>query len=1223
MERHVGLDARGSTDAEVLAVSTSPSPSSTTFEKPSTSAEAPTVGMDGASQHEQQQMRPPDDNPMETTAIETAVPADIAHDDRASDVYTPLGTDDGSVRSTDDTVQATPSSEPSNTAKQAVTDPVHAATDVAPPQPSTEDALARTVVSPSRTDDGTNVINTDAAAIRSTPVADDHSRRNSIEELVASASKTSFARSLDAWGAGEPNDVDAPEEFVNPPPLDDAVDDDSPPSIALPGTPVSTDGSAPPSGSIEDELPSDSQDVDATAIATDTEEAPIALAVGSGSSSMGSSSTPEMPPVSPMDSNNGAMDDDAYDETFEVESTRDLLATLTPPLAADATELSPGAATSPLGPSTLRDDNVSDEYADDASIDIAVPPSLSTEATVASVVAVQAASTDDDSLSDPKDAGEMSAAAPRSETPVVAADARDDDDDQAATQSFDEPASAEPPHPPLAAPESAITEMQNEAPSVVQAANSKLVAAAMSDLSTPTTSRAAEALPPSDGGNNHNEPFETGQSTQHLVTPPTTETPMSMDAAVVSVATDDAAEPAASEATTFVPQEAAVLDDSGQLSTLLLVPAALDQEDDTTSSNDNVPATDVEIGAITPMSSDVPMEMLDPVPASAVEAADTLLIESVHVDDAASETDGDEEGAGNDDDGDAADDHTILATVESLEATAGNNSRRGSFVDAYMDEFKLDEEDADDEDNTDLGASFYEDGFDDDGASLPAVTQTLDASNNGVLAADNVLLAPEMLDKNTLEPHMAAATDTASSPEKTPSEDVLQELTALETMPEPMSLTAVTSPPSPIGNAAHLSAPSEVNNQLAAGVLARNVSSMVATSSRGASPTPTAPERPTATPPQAISPTPTTVQPTSKRVVVPATTTSSVEDSIFHPMTTPRTTTPRVATAPSSEPRQHPTPAKSSSVARAPLSTAVSVSAAQTPKRSPAMPAATATTPKPTISKLRQRLPPKKAPAEVETPRPPPRPSVPRQTKPPRIQVETPRRESRAPSISPRVDAIAFDSPEKNYRPWRQDTAAPKSPKKKTAPVVVKSPEKFHFEPKVDKVKEEWLLLNMFRQGDVSQYASFCHVPKPSVDRPTSAEDLRVPSSFQTSTRRLVAPKKAAERHGLLARERNWVDVPNGKIPRYDAILDKYCHTITSPSVQKQIYSAVDLSPQLAYVLEKRVQQQRDAELAFLDAKPAPPKLRPTRPTKPSTSSAKLASTQSIVSLRFTNLYSG
>ncbi|KDO30286.1 hypothetical protein SPRG_19834 [Saprolegnia parasitica CBS 223.65] len=223
------------------------------------------------------------------------------------------------------------------------------------------------------------------------------------------------------------------------------------------------------------------------------------------------------------------------------------------------------------------------------------------------------------------------------------------------------------------------------------------------------------------------------------------------------------------------------------------------------------------------------------------------------------------------------------------------------------------------------------------------------------------------------------------------------------------------------------------------------------------------------------------------------------------------------------------------------------------------------------------------------------------------MHVETLQRESRAPSISPRVDAIAFNSPEKNYRPWRQDTAAPKSPKKKTAPVVVQSPEKYHFEPKVDKVKEEWLLLNMFRQGDVSQYASFCHVPKPSVDRPTSAEDLRVPGSFQTSTRRLVAPKKATE---LLARERNWVDVPNCKIPRYDAILDKYCHTITSPSVQKQIYSAVDLSPQLAYVLEKR---------------PAPPKLRPTRPTKPpTTSSAKLANKQSdIVSLKFANLYSG
>ncbi|OQR87095.1 hypothetical protein ACHHYP_09542 [Achlya hypogyna] len=222
---------------------------------------------------------------------------------------------------------------------------------------------------------------------------------------------------------------------------------------------------------------------------------------------------------------------------------------------------------------------------------------------------------------------------------------------------------------------------------------------------------------------------------------------------------------------------------------------------------------------------------------------------------------------------------------------------------------------------------------------------------------------------------------------------------------------------------------------------------------------------------------------------------------------------------------------------------------------------------------------------------------------------------------------MAFNSPQKDYRPWRQDK--PKSPKRKP-PVAVTSPPKYHFEPKVDKVKEEWLLLNMFRQGDVSQYSSFCHVPKATVERPTSAEDLRVPSSYQTSTRRLVDPKKKAERHSLLARERNWVDISNHKtsIPTYEAILDKYCHTITSPSVQKQIYSTVDLSPQLAYVLEKRVQQQRQAEIAFLDAAamtPRPPKgMRPSRPPKPTSAGLGAApSTSSIVSAKWANLNVG
>ncbi|KAL4124685.1 hypothetical protein PRIC2_008280 [Phytophthora ramorum] len=60
-------------------------------------------------------------------------------------------------------------------------------------------------------------------------------------------------------------------------------------------------------------------------------------------------------------------------------------------------------------------------------------------------------------------------------------------------------------------------------------------------------------------------------------------------------------------------------------------------------------------------------------------------------------------------------------------------------------------------------------------------------------------------------------------------------------------------------------------------------------------------------------------------------------------------------------------------------------------------------------------------------------------------------------------------------------------------------------------------------------------------------------------------------------RERKWVATTphDSKLPPYDSILDKYCTTVTSPVVQRQIYETRhrDLSPQLAFVLEKRVEK--------------------------------------------------
>ncbi|KAG6967499.1 hypothetical protein JG687_00004227 [Phytophthora cactorum] len=150
----------------------------------------------------------------------------------------------------------------------------------------------------------------------------------------------------------------------------------------------------------------------------------------------------------------------------------------------------------------------------------------------------------------------------------------------------------------------------------------------------------------------------------------------------------------------------------------------------------------------------------------------------------------------------------------------------------------------------------------------------------------------------------------------------------------------------------------------------------------------------------------------------------------------------------------------------------------------------------------------------------------------------------------------------------------------------VRTPANLRFDlPKMDKTKRDWLFVNMFRHGDdLSKYEAF--VPptllakpptaKETKKRPLSARQMyRNPysSRFESSGRKLV-PQPNPE---LQDRERNWVATTphDSKLPTYDSILDKYCTRVTCPEVQRQIYQTRhrDLSPQLAFVLEKRVEK--------------------------------------------------
>lgn len=170
-------------------------------------------------------------------------------------------------------------------------------------------------------------------------------------------------------------------------------------------------------------------------------------------------------------------------------------------------------------------------------------------------------------------------------------------------------------------------------------------------------------------------------------------------------------------------------------------------------------------------------------------------------------------------------------------------------------------------------------------------------------------------------------------------------------------------------------------------------------------------------------------------------------------------------------------------------------------------------------------------------------------------------------------------------------TKKPLSPELLRELKPVKSPPNLRIDAQiVDKDKRDWLFLNMFRHGDdVSKYESF--IPRSvlppskgdSIARPPSAssaapslaraERARSSTPYGFGGRKLIKPQDPM----LIEREKNWVATKplDSAIPAYDSILDKYCATVTSPLIQRHIYHTryEDLSPQLAFVLEKRVEQ--------------------------------------------------
>lgn len=206
----------------------------------------------------------------------------------------------------------------------------------------------------------------------------------------------------------------------------------------------------------------------------------------------------------------------------------------------------------------------------------------------------------------------------------------------------------------------------------------------------------------------------------------------------------------------------------------------------------------------------------------------------------------------------------------------------------------------------------------------------------------------------------------------------------------------------------------------------------------------------------------------------------------------------------------------------------------------------------------------------------------------------------KAAASTPRVTVEENELPPRRAPVFKQKTRK-KTEERRRKLLPVKSPPNLRVDlPSMDKTKRNWLFVNMFRHGDdVSKYEPF--IPKlvaPTSPQQSAGRPTRPYSATQQS--RASSQADAAEAYGdkrssrngrrlvtqqdlaLRERERNWASVRplESAIPTYDSILDKFCTTVTSPVVQRQIYQARhdDLSPQLAYVLEKRVEKQWKSE---------------------------------------------
>ncbi|RLN91656.1 hypothetical protein BBJ28_00006475 [Nothophytophthora sp. Chile5] len=201
-------------------------------------------------------------------------------------------------------------------------------------------------------------------------------------------------------------------------------------------------------------------------------------------------------------------------------------------------------------------------------------------------------------------------------------------------------------------------------------------------------------------------------------------------------------------------------------------------------------------------------------------------------------------------------------------------------------------------------------------------------------------------------------------------------------------------------------------------------------------------------------------------------------------------------------------------------------------------------------------------------------------------QEELERKASNVPDGAEQYDHFDSDFDSEDHTAAEEAGEVPQSGQSDVEQVISTEEVPVNFLPKMDKTKRDWLFLNMFRHGDdMNKYEPFI-APAAFVGPPTASDAKRRPlSARQVYGGNVQAPGHEATGRklvqqpgtGLRDRERNWVATKphDSQIPAYDSILDKYCTTVTSPVIQRQIYQTrhTDLSPQLAFVLEKRVEK--------------------------------------------------